>query len=1429
MSRVLIVDADAASSVRMHGLLTEAGLLAKVCGTLPAALQLLASWRPDMLLLDAGLADAGGPVEAAHRLRSVPGLDGVGLLLLCPATDLPQQATPDVAEWADGCIARPGSDAAFLSCLLAFLRLQDAQSLLRRSEARQRQLFETSVDGLLVVGSDKANSIVAANPAAGRLLGRPHDKLAGELFGHELVDGRVFTWALSEVGGRQRVLEVRTTALEWAGQDAWLAALRDVTAARESERRLRASEQRYRSLIENHPDAAYALDGDGRITAINAAFERLTGWSLAELQGEGRALALVPASRELARQQLALALAGRTVQYEAQVQHREGLAIWVEVTHLPIVIDGEVEGVYGVAHDVSRRRAAEEALRRTQALLDIAGRNARVGGWSVEVPSMEVSWSDVVACIHEEPPGFVPPLADALAYYPPEDRERLQLVFGRCVSDGLPFDLELQIVTAQGARRWVRSIGEAVRDAQGQIVRVQGAFQDIDARKAAEHSTRELAQRLNSTLESITDSFFTLDKDWRFTHLNRQAERVLQRDRGSLLGRVVWDEFPAAIGSDFERHYRHAMQTLEPVEFQAHYGPLALWVEARAYPSDQGLAVFFRDITVQRREAERLRLLEACIERSNDIVMITEAEPIDDPGPRTVYVNAAFERRTGYTQAEALGNSPRMLQGPRTDRAALDRIRAALRAWQPVREELVNYRKDGSEFWLELDIAPVADETGWFTHWVAVERDITERKQAERAVEESLARFRLLSQAAMDAIWDWNLDTRELWWNDGYQRLFGHEPSATGGTFDDWSRFVHPDDRPRVMAAFLALVEGQEDTLSTQYRYAHADGRWLDVLDRAHLIRNAEGRPVRMVGGMTDLTEIRRAHKRIENQVGRLTLLQRITRAIAERADLASIYQVLCDTLLAQMPAALVLVAESEPGPGAEAPVLRVRCLAQARDGLAAGVGVAQGQALSGTGEAVAEALSGLLVYDPTTGSRSSPLAGRLFAAGLRSAVLAPLQVEERIFGLLLVLRESDEGFDSPDCEFLRQLSEHAALAAHQAQLHAALQLAYDDLRRTQQAVLQQERLRALGAMASGIAHDINNAMSPVALYIDGLLQTEPALTAQGRERLQVVLRAIEDVARTVSRMREFHRPTRPGDLVQVNVAELFDQVLALTQARWSDIPQRSGHVIEIKRRVEADLPSMRALDGELREALTNLVFNAVDAMPGGGRLSLSAWCDRSRPGDETLVIEVRDDGAGMDEETRRRCLEPFFTTKGERGTGLGLAMVYGCVQRHGGEVEIESAPGAGTAVRLLLPFARADGRAEPALPEAPAWTRRLRLLVVDDDPHLLKSLADLLSDEGHEVTSAPGGREGVAIIEEARGTGGDYDVVITDLGMPYVDGRQVARAAKRASSTPVIMLTGWGRRMLDDGEPLADVDHVLAKPVRLQDLRRTLRMAVTP
>jgi PAS domain S-box-containing protein len=269
------------------------------------------------------------------------------------------------------------------------------------------------------------------------------------------------------------------------------------------------------------------------------------------------------------------------------------------------------------AREKDRQRArAEAALHHSQALLAMASRLGRIGAWEVDLPTLGITWSDELSVIHEMPAGYSPSFSEAIEFYAPENRALVAAAFSACARDGTPFDLELEIITGRGRRLCVRSIGEAVRDSSGAISRVQGALQDITDRKVAEEEIRQLAEQLTSTLESITDALVTVDRDWRFTYVNHEAERVLRRSRAELLGTSMWEQFPEGRGTAFEDGYEKALREGRTIELEEFYQPLGTWLEIRAYPSPLGgLTIYFRDIGERRAAQEEILRLNAELEQ----------------------------------------------------------------------------------------------------------------------------------------------------------------------------------------------------------------------------------------------------------------------------------------------------------------------------------------------------------------------------------------------------------------------------------------------------------------------------------------------------------------------------------------------------------------------------------------------------------------------------------------------------------------------------------------------------------------------------------------------------------------------------------------------------------------------------------------------
>ena len=604
------------------------------------------------------------------------------------------------------------------------------------------------------------------------------------------------------------------------------------------------------------------------------------------------------------------------------------------------------------------------------------------------------------------------------------------------------------------------------------------------------------------------------------------------------------------------------------------------------------------------------------------------------------------------------------------------------------------------------------------------------------------------------------------------------------------------------------------------------------IQDRDSKLQNAndelEGRVEERTRNLREeISERMRAEMALQQQFVRLSLLNQITQAISDRQDTGSILHVSLRQLEEHLGIDLGIVAFFDP----ERRSLDVAAVCVKNPLLGNKLDLSEGAVLPLAETDFQLCEKGQTVYIADTIKWKNSFVEKLAVTGWRSVTAVPLMVEEKFFGLLIAARLKPDDFSSGDTEFLRMLSEHVALAAHQSRLHSDLEKAYNELRRTQATVLQQERLKALGQMASGIAHDVNNALSPVIGFSELILRGKYDLDQSVKKYLNHIRTAGEDIAHIVARLREFYRTREENEaLNELNLNTLVEQVVDMTRPRWRDIPQSNGITIEVRTALASDAPPLAGIESEIREAITNLVLNAVDAMPAGGKITVATRVmrhDGSQNGSKhpvKVVVEVSDTGTGMDEETRKRCLEPFFSTKGKRGTGLGLAMVYGVMERHEGLIEIQSEVGKGTTFRLVFPV-RAQSPVVELEKDSSGGIRPMQILCIDDEALLRELLKEMLERDGHEVVLTENGQAGLDQFRIATERHRPFDLVITDLGMPYLDGRQVAKTIKHHSPrTPVVMLTGWGAFMKEDGSGPEDVDGVLSKPPRSRELREMLR-----
>nr|WP_245185945.1 PAS domain S-box protein [Falsiroseomonas frigidaquae] len=433
------------------------------------------------------------------------------------------------------------------------------------------------------------------------------------------------------------------------------------------------------------------------------------------------------------------------------------------------------------------------------------------------------------------------------------------------------FVVDKKFRTRSGAGIWTRVSASALRDADGALEGLIAIVEDISERKAAEAANQQLSARLAATIASISDAFFTLDAEGCLTHVNARAARLFGTTPEYLLGSPVALQpgFGAAdpMGATLrEAMAHHTMRGCEVLLDGA-----GLWLEMRAYPAAEGLTVVLHDITERRRREEWQRLLETCISRLNHIVLITDGAPLEEPGPRIVFVNEAFERRTGYSRTEVIGRSPRLLQGPKTSRVERNRIRAALAMRQSVQAELLNYTKSGEEFWLEMEIVPVLAADGSIANWVSVEREITDRRRYQTQLEQQAA----LLEQVQDAILVQGTDQRIRYWNRAAERLYGWRAEEVLGRVAGPMIGGVPDAVEPAIEAVLA-----NGAWSGELHQRRRDGSALVVEASWTLVRHEDGSPRAILAVHTDVTQRLDLERKLR-QAQRLEAIGQLTGGVA--------------------------------------------------------------------------------------------------------------------------------------------------------------------------------------------------------------------------------------------------------------------------------------------------------------------------------------------------------------------------------------------------------------------------------------------------------------------------------------------------------------------------------------------------------------------
>jgi PAS domain S-box-containing protein len=629
---------------------------------------------------------------------------------------------------------------------------------------------------------------------------------------------------------------------------------------------LRESAHRFRALIEHSRDGLSLVDAGDRILYLSPGVMAIGGYSEAELLGRHGMATTHPDDLAMVKSIIADVQAhpGKSTEMVWRRLHKNGNVVWLEGAVTNLLHDPAVRAMVTNYRDVTDRKRAEADNQRSQSLLRMANRLGRIGPWSMELPSQSLFWSDEVRNIHEVATEYIPGMESTFDFYPPGSRAMVRNALEACMCEGTPFDIEMQVITAKGRQIWIRAIGEAVRDDSGAIFRVQGAYQDISERKQAAEEIRRVAECLTTTFESITESFFTLDHDWRFTYVNRQAESVFQKPRTALLGNIVWEVFPQIVDTIIDREFRRAIAGNAAIEFEVLSPTFKIWLDVRAYPSAQGLAVYFRDVSAQRKAHESLIVSE---ERYRLLARATNEAIWDfDAIIDRVTWNEGFEKLFGYarTDGEMTMAAWRERIHPGDLARVIEKMETAIAHgndnWS---DEFRFRRKDGGHSYVLNRCHIIRNAGGQTARIIGGMTDLTTRKKAEGLIAEQAA----LLDKARDAISVRDLTHNVSYWNKSAERIYGWAAAEIIG--QSVRDLLFKDATAFDQAVQEAIARGE---WIGELSPTSKDGRKLLIDGRLTLVRDSAGNPLSILSICTDITE----RRKLEQQYLRAQRLESI-------------------------------------------------------------------------------------------------------------------------------------------------------------------------------------------------------------------------------------------------------------------------------------------------------------------------------------------------------------------------------------------------------------------------------------------------------------------------------------------------------------------------------------------------------------------------
>ncbi len=1316
------------------------------------------------------------PFDLEHRIIRPDGSERIvhamAEVVVDPVTGKPQKVVGSVQDITDRKIA---------------------EETLKASEERYRELVENALD--IIYTLDREGNYTSVNKAAERItgfskqetLGRNitqtvvrEDQERGAYFQSEQLAGRdvgAFELEVYAKDGRQVALEIKTRAITENDVVVGVQGIaRDITERKLTQAALTEAQELYRELVENALDIIYTHDLEGNYTSANKAAETVFGYSNAEILAMNIADTLSPEQLDRARQMMAEEIAGAKIApYELEIHAKDGHGITVEISTRVIYENDIPVGIQGIARDITERKITQAALTQSEEryrdlvenALDIIYTHDLKGNYT----SVNKAAVTITGYTHAEI--LAKNIADTI---PPGQLEKAKAMIGAKLAGEERTAYELELLTKDGHGVQVE-VNTRIIYENGIPVGVQGIARDVSERTAAEAARLASERKYQALVTLAPVGIYQAQPNGSFMTANAALASMLGYDSvDELLTRSLTDIYFSSDERDIilDRYQDKGLATdVDLLWRQKDGSPIWIQLTCHAIKGPDGATEYFegfvRDVTRQKSVEQNLRESDEKFHQLAD--NISDVFWIRSPDMSKIYyISPAFEQIWGR-KLKNDHTDPHEWQDfiiPQDRQRVKDAYAGLMKDESEIEVEFRILRPDGEQRWVRARGFQVKDASGEVIRLAGIVTDITAHKRSEQLLIESRRSLALATQSANIGIWDWNLIEGTMKWDARMYELYGNHDEDFSGPSPTWNLNLHPDDIERVYAEYAEAIKGSED-FHSEFRVVWPDGQVRHLESSATILRDESGKALHFIGVNWDITErkvaeetLRELDQRAIHEYGLLlTRVAKLALALGDARDLETVFEHLREFAFVstEMDGLIISLFDAKQKTRTAAYVWS--------EGVKVDISVLPTMEMSDSPHS-RSVLTGEIII---TNDYQSAMAGQpvLHLGGdlPQSSLVVPMSVMGKIVGGVEVQSHHLAAFTNSHATALQMAANLAANAIENVRL-------LDNERVRAEQLRQGQKMEAVGVLAGGIAHDFNNLLTAINGFSDMTLRKmEP--DDPFRRNIQEVSKAGNRAAELTGQLLAFSRKQ-----TLVTAVINLNSVVSNIEAMLRRVIRES---IELRAILDPDLGNILADQGQIEQVIMNLAINARDAMPDGGYLTIETknvqldqqFADRHMlaAGGDFIRMTVSDTGEGMDAKTQSHIFEPFFTTKEVgKGTGLGLATVYGIVQQSGGAITVYSELGHGSSFKIYLPCIDQDVD-RPLWPsedgESNAGTETI--LLVEDEDAVRNFVAEVLEGSGYNVLAAESGPAALKLCGEYAEP---IHLLISDVIMPKMGGAEL-------------------------------------------------------